>query len=55
MAPFTSPRAYVNSLEDEGTARVLDAYGARKYQRLVALKRRYDPHNVFHLNGNITP
>ncbi|MEX0710076.1 MAG: FAD-binding oxidoreductase [Chloroflexota bacterium] len=55
MAPFTSPRAYVNSLEDEGTARVQDAYGASKYERLVALKRRYDPHNVFHLNGNITP
>lgn len=55
MTPFTSPRAYVNSLEDEGTARVRDAYGADKYVRLVALKRTYDPDNVFHLNQNIRP
>ena len=53
MTPFTSPRAYVNSLEDEGTASVRDAYGASKYDRLVALKRKYDPENVFHLNQNI--
>jgi FAD/FMN-containing dehydrogenase len=55
MTPFTSPRAYVNSLEDEGTARVRDAYGAGKYDRLVALKQKYDPENVFHLNQNIPP
>lgn len=55
MKPFTSARAYVNSLEDEGSARVRDAYGASKYERLVALKRRYDPDNVFHLNQNILP
>jgi len=55
MTPFTSPRAYINSLEDEGTARVRDAYGASKYERLVALKRKYDPLNVFHLNQNIRP
>jgi hypothetical protein len=55
MAPFISPRAYVNSLEDEGATRVRDAYGAIKYDRLVALKRNYDPENVFHLNQNIRP
>ena len=55
MSPFISPRAYVNSLEDEGTARVRDAYGASKYDRLVALKRKYDPDNVFHRNQNIRP
>jgi len=55
MTPFTSPRAYVNSLEAEGTERVRDAYGASKYERLVALKRNYDPDNVFHLNQNIRP
>ncbi|MGZ8562226.1 MAG: FAD-binding oxidoreductase [Candidatus Limnocylindria bacterium] len=55
MTPFTSARAYVNSLEAEGTARVRDAYGASKYDRLVALKRKYDPDNVFHLNQNIRP
>jgi len=55
MTPFTSARAYINSLEDEGTARVRDAYGAGKYDRLVELKRKYDPLNVFHLNQNIRP
>lgn len=55
MTPFTSPRAYVNSLEAEGTSRVRDAYGAGKYDRLVAVKRKYDPDNVFHLNQNIQP
>jgi hypothetical protein len=30
------------------------AYGAN-YERLTALKKRYDPDNLFHLNPNITP
>jgi FAD/FMN-containing dehydrogenase len=55
MTPFTSPRAYVNSLEVEAPDRVRDVYGASKYERLVALKRRYDPENMFHLNQNIRP
>jgi len=55
MAPFSSRLAYVNSLEAEGPQRVRDAYGASKYERLVALKRRYDPENMFHLNQNIRP
>lgn len=50
------PRAvYVNMLDrDEGEQRVLDAYGDN-YSRLVALKRRYDPTNLFRLNQNIRP
>lgn len=55
MTRFISPRAYVNSLESDGTDRIRDAYGASKYERLVTLKRRYDPDNVFHLNQNIRP
>ncbi len=55
MTPFTSPRAYVNSLGAEAPDRVRDAYGAAKYERLVALKRTYDPENLFHLNQNIRP
>jgi hypothetical protein len=51
---FMSQRAYVNFLGDEGTARVRAAYGPN-YQRLVALKTRYDPENIFHLNQNIKP
>jgi FAD/FMN-containing dehydrogenase len=47
--------AYVNFLMDEGEGRVRQAYGARKYDRLKALKRRYDPDNLFRLNQNIRP
>ncbi len=46
---------YVNALEDaleEGQARVREAYGPH-YDRLVALKSKYDPTNMFRLNANI--
>jgi FAD/FMN-containing dehydrogenase len=46
-------RAYVNYLGDSGAART--SYGAETYARLAALKRRYDPANVFHRNQNIEP
>jgi hypothetical protein len=46
---------YVNFLMDEGDQRVREAYGAAKYDRLRALKRQYDPDNVFHHNQNIPP
>jgi hypothetical protein len=46
---------YVNFLMDEGEERVRQAYGAAKYDRLKALKRRYDPDNAFRLNQNIPP
>jgi FAD/FMN-containing dehydrogenase len=46
---------YVNFLMDEGEDRVREAYGAEKYDRLKALKRRYDPENFFRLNQNIAP
>lgn len=46
---------YVNFMLDEGEERVREAYGSAKYDRLKALKRRYDPDNFFHLNQNITP
>jgi hypothetical protein len=45
---------YVNNLEDEGAARVREAYGPN-YARLVALKNRYDPTNFFRLNQNVEP
>jgi FAD/FMN-containing dehydrogenase len=51
---FASQRGYVNFIDDEGTARVRAAYGPN-YERLVALKTKYDPDNVFHLNQNIKP
>ena len=46
---------YVNFLMDEGEDRVRQAYGAEKYERLRALKRKYDPDNFFRINQNIPP
>jgi hypothetical protein len=46
---------YVNFLMDEGEDRIRQAYGAERYDRLKALKRRYDPDNFFRLNQNIPP
>ncbi len=47
--------AYVNFLGDEGEQRVRDAYPGRTWDRLVEIKRRYDPENLFHHNQNIPP
>jgi len=46
---------YVNFLMEEGEERIRQAYGAEKYERLKALKRKYDPTNFFRLNQNIRP
>jgi FAD/FMN-containing dehydrogenase len=46
---------YVNFLGDEGQERVRTAYGAEKYDRLKALKQKYDPDNFFRINQNIPP
>jgi hypothetical protein len=47
--------AYVNFLGDEGEARVRDAYPGSTWDRLVEIKCRYDPTNLFRLNQNIPP
>jgi FAD/FMN-containing dehydrogenase len=47
---------YVNYAPvDETPERVMAAYGADRWSRLVAVKRRYDPENVFRFNHNIDP
>ena len=46
---------YVNFLGIEGEARVRAAYPGATWDRLVAVKRRYDPDNLFRLNQNIPP
>jgi FAD/FMN-containing dehydrogenase len=46
---------YVNFLGDEGEARVREAYPGGTWERLAAVKRRYDPTNLFRLNQNVPP
>jgi FAD/FMN-containing dehydrogenase len=54
MGPFSLGGEYVNNLGEEGEDRVRASYGAN-YERLAALKNKYDPTNFFRLNANITP
>jgi FAD/FMN-containing dehydrogenase len=55
MNPLSTGGVYVNFLGEEGERRVRDAYGPEKYRRLIALKTKYDPANLFRLNQNIQP
>ena len=55
LAPVSRDAAYVNFMGDADDARLRASYGDAKYERLVALKRRYDPNNLFRLNQNIAP
>jgi FAD/FMN-containing dehydrogenase len=54
MHRFSTGTVYVNYLGEEGDARVRAAYGPN-FERLVAVKTRYDPGNLFRLNQNIRP
>jgi FAD/FMN-containing dehydrogenase len=47
--------AYVGFLGNDGQARIHEAYPSSTWNRLVAIKRRYDPTNLFRLNQNIPP
>ena len=55
LRPFSTGGSYINfQTDDEDEARVRASYGAN-YDRLVAIKRRYDPANVFRSNRNVSP
>ena len=54
LQPFLVAGSYGNYVADEGEAIARAAYGAN-YDRLVALKNKYDPTNLFRMNHNIKP
>jgi FAD/FMN-containing dehydrogenase len=53
MSPFATGAAYLNFTPD--LDKVRSAYGEEKWERLVELKDKYDPHNLFQHNQNIAP
>lgn len=53
-APYASGGAYVNFMTEDESDRVSSAYGSN-YERLVDLKSKFDPGNLFHMNQNIKP
>jgi hypothetical protein len=55
ISPYTNGSGYVNFMANEDQDHVRAAYSRTAYGRLVALKREYDPHNLFRLNQNIRP
>jgi FAD/FMN-containing dehydrogenase len=54
LAPHSSTGGYINFMAGDDQQRVHDSYGDN-YPRLAAVKRVYDPDNLFHLNQNIPP
>jgi hypothetical protein len=55
MEPWTTGRAYLNFIGDEGLGRVEAAFGPERFARLQALKATWDPQNLFRHNQNIPP
>ena len=54
LSPYSEPGGYVNFMQDDDDHRVRDNY-RQNYDRLVQVKRTYDPDNLFHLNQNVVP
>jgi FAD/FMN-containing dehydrogenase len=55
MSPHVTDGVYLNFTIDDDNDRVRRTYGPERYARLQALKDKYDPTNLFHLNPNIPP
>lgn len=55
IAPHGTGSAFLNFVGEGGRDRVAAAFGPAKYERLMALKNRYDPDNLFRVNHNIAP
>jgi FAD/FMN-containing dehydrogenase len=55
LSPFTAAGHYVNDMVESSEDIAREVYGPTKYDRLVELKRAFDPDNVFRLNQNIRP
>jgi FAD/FMN-containing dehydrogenase len=53
--PFRTGGVYLNFTGDEGAERVRAGFSPEKWERLVALKQKYDPDNIFRFNQNIAP
>jgi len=54
LQPSSSAGGYVNFMADDDQGRIRDNYKGN-YERLAAIKKTYDPGNVFHMNQNIKP
>lgn len=55
IAPHMTEHAYLNLTMDSDDARIREAYGSEKYDRLVRLKDRWDPENLLRFGKNIPP
>ena len=54
LKPHSEPGGYINFMDDDDSVRVRDNYGGN-YDRLLKIKRKYDPDNLFSINQNIAP
>jgi hypothetical protein len=54
LHPFSAGGAYINFMMEEGEDRIKATYGSN-YERLVMIKNKYDPGNLFRVNQNIKP
>ena len=55
LEPYSLDKVYINAINETTDDVVRAAYGSVKYDRLVEIKRKYDPTNLFHRNANINP